>query len=308
MKKAMITASFFVLAIVTLQPQESDFSKLSGPYLGQKPPGTTPEIFAPGIISLEANFECCRAVSPEAREFFFVRQVKSGEKIFRTVEGENGWTSPMPIPYSDKAFQYTPFISPAGDKFLFMAGDGKPKREGGPHPEVWMLTRNGTEWSVPRLVGATIGGARPFYISMARSGALYFSCVDQDGIYRSEFKGGQCSPAERLPDEINHLERISHPYIAPDEDFIIVDAKSERPDHHNDLYISFHRNDGTWTKAVNMGNTINSAGHEICPSVSNDGKYIFFGRLLPGKKTDIFWVSAKVIEDLRPRRQMGTSR
>jgi hypothetical protein len=41
-------------------------------------------------------------------------------------------------------------------------------------------------------------------------------------------------------------------------------------------------------RAVNMGEGINSAGHEMCPSVSPDGKYIFFGRGILGKKTDIY--------------------
>jgi len=31
--------------------QPSDFTNCYGPFLGWKPPGTTPEIFAPGIFS-----------------------------------------------------------------------------------------------------------------------------------------------------------------------------------------------------------------------------------------------------------------
>ena len=31
----------------------NDWPVLKGPYIGQKPPGMTPEIFAPGIISTE---------------------------------------------------------------------------------------------------------------------------------------------------------------------------------------------------------------------------------------------------------------
>jgi hypothetical protein len=290
MKRTVLICCLLILVAPNAPAQQKKFPKLTGPYLGQKPPGITPEIFAPGLVSLAAYYECCRAISPDGKEFFFVREHEGGDKIFRMSEEKDGWTKPVPIPYSDKAFQYTPFISPAGDKFLFMAGESRPIRGStGSLPEVWILTRSGNDWTAPHLVGTSIGGARPFYITMTRSGSLYFSCVDRDGIYRSEFKEGKYSPAERLPDEINYLERVSHPFIAPGEDFIIVDARNEAANHGGDLYISFRKKDGTWTKAVNMGEKINSSAYEMCPSG------------LQGQKTDIYWVSSKIIEELRPK-------
>ena len=36
-----------------IHAQQENFPVLKGPYLGQKPPGLTPEIFAPEIISSE---------------------------------------------------------------------------------------------------------------------------------------------------------------------------------------------------------------------------------------------------------------
>ncbi len=72
-----------------------------------------------------------------------------------------------------------------------------------------------------------------------------------------------------------------------------------------------------------MGEPINSKASEICPSVSPDGKYLFFTsrrtshrnysetqltyeekmKILnsPGNgEEDIYWVDVKVIEDLKP--------
>jgi Tol biopolymer transport system component len=63
-----------------------------------------------------------------------------------------------------------------------------------------------------------------------------------------------------------------------------------RPDSHagsNDLYISY-RKDGSWTKAQNLGDDINSNRDEYSPKVSPDGKYFFFastrGRRPPEKQ------------------------
>ncbi len=43
-----------------------------------------------------------------------------------------------------------------------------------------------------------------------------------------------------------------------------------------------------------MGPAINTDGHELCPFVSRDGKYLFFTR-----DGDIYWVSAAIIDRLR---------
>ncbi|MBE0664402.1 MAG: hypothetical protein IH584_01170 [Candidatus Aminicenantes bacterium] len=44
-----------ILAALNVSAQQKEFPKLTGPYLGQKPPGTTPELFAPGIVSTGLN-------------------------------------------------------------------------------------------------------------------------------------------------------------------------------------------------------------------------------------------------------------
>ncbi|NNE58486.1 MAG: hypothetical protein HKN36_10290 [Hellea sp.] len=53
-----------------------------------------------------------------------------------------------------------------------------------------------------------------------------------------------------------------------------------------------------------MGDTINTAAAENYPSVSPDGKFLFFDRRLPAdengeKPVDIYWADAKIIEELR---------
>ena len=81
---------------------------------------------------------------------------------------------------------------------------------------------------------------------------------------------------------------IAHPYIAPDESYVIFDGI--RPSGYGDcdLYISFNKN-GIWTEAYNLGSKINSEMCEMTPSVSPDGKHLFFHR---GEdvKGDIYWV------------------
>ncbi|MBU1011803.1 MAG: hypothetical protein KKG99_02255 [Bacteroidetes bacterium] len=299
--KSILVTIVLLLVTATTQAQEKEFPKLTGPYLGQKPPGMIPEIFAPDLISSTNHSECCRAISKDGREIFFVRKLESEEKIFIMKDNGNGWSKPEQILYTNKSFQYTPFISPKGDKLIFMAGNSRPGRgKNDSLPEVYLLSRKDKEWEISNILGATIGEAQPFYITMAENGNLYFSCMDRYGIYRSEYRDGNYLKAEKLPDEINRLNKPSHPYIAPDESYIMFQSRDVLT-NNVDLYICFLKKDGNWSGAINMGDKINTSKNEVCPSVSNDGKYMFFGRLIQGEDADIYWVSSKIIEELRPK-------
>jgi uncharacterized protein (TIGR02145 family) len=52
-------------------PIEVDFHNLTGAYFGQTPPGATPQVFAPGIISTDANEYSAPSFSPDGNEVFW---------------------------------------------------------------------------------------------------------------------------------------------------------------------------------------------------------------------------------------------
>jgi len=99
-------------------------------------------------------------------------------------------------------------------------------------------------------------------------------------------------------DNINSGGYDYDPMIAPDESFLIFASGRKGGYGANDLYISFKNEDGSWTKAKNMGEKINSRTTEYAPSLSPDGNYFFFTSNINGS-SDIFWVSSKIIEELR---------
>jgi hypothetical protein len=89
------------------------------------------------------------------------------------------------------------------------------------------------------------------------------------------------------------------PYIAPDESFLLF--SSMRPDGYGDfdLYVSYKKPNKTWTKARNLGTTINTTARESVSVVSPDGQYLFFISRRNGIG-EFFWVDAKIIEELKP--------
>lgn len=140
------------------------------------------------------------------------------------------------------------------------------------------------------------------YLTSSENGNLYFTSGEQGDkpedwvIYNSVNEDGQYASVKRMGNEINFTGKyIAHPYISPDESYIIYDGEGTEGYGDNDLYISFNNN-GKWTEAVNMGPQVNTDQTEMCPSVSPDGKYLFFHRGGEGHG-DIYWIDFRPIKE-----------
>lgn len=70
-----------IFLVTTGCGKNDDFPVLKGPYLGQKPPGMTPEIFAPGIISLEGSYEGGATFSYDGRYFCYKKKFQANPKV-----------------------------------------------------------------------------------------------------------------------------------------------------------------------------------------------------------------------------------
>jgi len=102
-----------------------------------------------------------------------------------------------------------------------------------------------------------------------------------------------------MSSEINTGNLTAHPFIAPDESYLIWDSEREGGYGASDLYISFQHKNGSWGPAINMGNKVNSEQGDTYASVTPDGKHLLFNRRIDGSNTDIYWIDAQIIETLR---------
>lgn len=66
----LFSVLIIVLGISLAQEKSEEFPILKGPYLGQKPPGVSPEIFAPGIISIDIMNHSTPVFSPDGKEVY----------------------------------------------------------------------------------------------------------------------------------------------------------------------------------------------------------------------------------------------
>jgi hypothetical protein len=287
LKPIFITLLLASLTISSHSHSQDDFPMLEGPYMGQKPPGMVAEPFAPGIISKE-GWELEGVFAPGMKEFYFTKRDAGGEKsiIVGFREQNNIWK------------KYTEFhrtgeivFSPDG-KRMHMAkgykdriGDGWSERKSlGP-----MFDRK--DWGIMRLSAS------------AKGTYVFDDYKSNDTIRISTLKDGKRQAPKKMGPIVNTGKWTAHPFIAPDESYLIWDSERAGGHGDTDLYISFKKKDGSWGPAINMGDKVNSDKADFYASVTPDGKYILFNRGIDDKgNIDIYWVDAQIIESLKPNK------
>ncbi len=273
----------------------------SGPYFGQQPPGSTPKIFAPGFIST-ALPEFAGVFSPDGTEFFFTHRSDTqslDNSLFYTRTTDGVWSVPQPASFSTNYDEMEPQFSPDGSRLYF--GSERPKPAGDVLPGgIWYSEKTATGRSPARHLQAPVNDDFAMYISSTRSGTLYVTAMVRGrvGICRCPFKNGAYGAMELIP-VVDPPVGAAHPFVSPDEDYLIFDAQDESgPGPKPNLYVSFRAADGSWGKGIKLPASINTKDTELGPSVSPDGKYLFFSRF-SGKGADIYWVDFEVVRKLK---------
>ena len=289
---------FFIFIIINYA-QQDDFPVLKGPYLGQTPPGITPELFASGIVSTSGKYELNSVFSPNGDEFYYeisttIPEEKKNDIYFYIImvsKQRNGiWTKPQLAAFSGKYMTVDMCFSLDGNR-LYFCSDRPDPWNSTQEMHIWYVERRDGGWSEPKILGPPIyspsGNSQP---SIAKDGTMYFRIGDD--LFYSRYVNGKYSQPIILGEEINCPYSEGKPFIAPDESFLLF-IRYGMPaaiDGGKGLYISFKRKDGSWTPAKNT-NIYGSL-----PKITPDGKYFFFSR-----GGDIYWVDAKIIEDLKPQ-------
>jgi len=322
----LICLLVLILPIFSNNKKKDGWPLLKGPYLGQKPPGMIPELFAPGIISTGYH-DGCITFSPDGTELFYHFGGLDRMVILQMKRVNNRWTAPCVASFSGKYRDGEPHFSYDGNKILFrstrpLEGNGEPRAS----TDIWIVEREGKGWGEPINPGPPINSEKnDLYPTISRSGDLYFASNRDEGwdIYISKHTEGRFAKPEKLGDAINSEFGDWDAFLAPDESYIIFGSNGRSDGFgESDLYISFRKEDGTWTKSRNMGPQINTQHREVDPVVSPDGKFIFFRsnrrihksysetpltyyeviKILdsPGNgEGDIYWVDAKIIEEIK---------
>ena len=285
-----------------------EYIKISGEYLGQKKPGSIPELFAPNILFNTHRPHGGITFSPDGKEIYWVKALTYGafQKIWMMHEVNDRWTPPKAAPFGDEYHFGWPTFSPDG-KRLFVnihkpVGDPQQQID----IDICFFEKTSQGWSEAINPGPPLNSNKnELSPSISRNGTIYFHSPNIEGghggpdIYRSKHTAGKYEQPENLGISINSESMEVSPCIAPDESYLLFSSMRSEGFGDFDLYISYKKKDGTWTKAKNLGEKINSSARDDAPVVSPDGKYLFFMSRRNGIG-EFFWVDTKVIEELRP--------
>ena len=278
--------------------KDSDSPTLESPYFGQKLPGLIPELFAPGIISLNERYEHSVSFSPDLDEIYFTAS-KKGEDAsiyFSKLEGKK-WTTPKKANFTKgkKVGEMHPFVNANGTMLHFAALDEFTQPHHKETVKSWYVTREGNSWSDAKQLDSPLNDDFVFYLNEAKNGDLYYFNVSKRRTYYAPNKNG------KFPEVHEVGIGGAHAFISPTQDYIVVNARNREDDQRkSDIYVYFKEKDGTWSKAINLGKEVNSNFSETCPSITPDGKYLFFGRYNEeGGESNVYWASTEIISKLK---------
>ncbi len=316
-KKSKIGLFLIVFCLINLCLQllpfgkkNSDFPVLKGPYLGQKTPGMKAEIFALKILSTKKN-ECLFGFFNSGTRILFSRTDPDfddwkNEPIYIMEIKKGMWTKPRLSPYVGRPWylNLAPLLPGRALYFALWGGDNgvaNPK-----NIDIWEVKGTTSGWSEPKKLPPPINSETiDTCPSVSPDGTLYFFSgrkggKGRDDIYMSRLINGKHGTVENPGSAINSVYNDIDPCIAPDDSYLIFCSRRPSGFGGYDMYVSFHRKDGSWIPAVNLGKNINSHEYDWIPFISNDGKYLFFNSNRTGNY-DIYWVDAKIIKDLKPK-------
>jgi hypothetical protein len=320
MKKFAYFMSALALIIVLLIActEKDDIPALSGPYLGQSPPGSEPQLFMPGLISTN-YIDHCIGFLREGRVCVFSIWEKGTYYMY---EKDGRWTQPKMAPWQNEQGTTDFTAAPDGNTIYFQSRRLTSPHDNKQETNIWKVEWTGDGWTEPILLPppANTEEFSEAYPSAAPDGSVYYFTGSRPDsgigdIYRSRFVDGRYLEAEHLPTPINTYYYEVDPFVSPDGSYLLFG--SDRPGGYGlmDLYISFRREDGSWTNPFNTGPELNPFCMPTRMSITPDGKYFFFpsrqhtdvpkgedftsANIEKWGDYDIYWVGTSFINDLR---------
>jgi len=306
-----INLLLFAGLVLSCAHSDSQWPQRKGLYLGQTPPGSVPELFAPGLISTPDHEHSPMVISPDGRQIIWARMPvpldNRRQDLFEVHWNDGRWSAPLRLSFTVENRCGAPVLSPDGQSLYYKETI---RDSTGRTSILWRVDRiDDFGWGArQRVTGLLpeVKGRVCMRFGFAENGNLYYDSggPGADGswtweIFMRPFENSDYGDPVKLDGGINVGTINWTPFIAPDESYLIFSSDRMGNGDVGDHYISFRGQNNQWSKPLAMGETVNTPRQERFPSVSPDGRYFFFARHMPEQYNDIFWVDAGFIRELR---------
>jgi Tol biopolymer transport system component len=282
-------------------------------YLNQSTPGLKAKLFNQGKLVEHPNGHIRSfnvSFSPNGKELFFSYYKATKEnpdptyeiKTYKFLNGK--WIGPKTAAFSGIYSDVDINFSPDGNYIFFSSDRQQPNSIG---LDIYYCVKTNNGWSDPIYAGTNINtNEGEVYPSVSKKKNIFFRSNRQGGygdddIYRAEWVNGNFINVKNLGPNINSVYSESNSVIAPDESYILFCTSRPETNNIQHIYISFQIGDNIWTKAVSVGDKVNTDAGAGAPTLSPDGNYLFF------KKTQIpqrgiYWISTEIFKPLKPKK------
>jgi hypothetical protein len=264
---------------------------------------TDAQIFSPDVIS-DAKWQWRITFTPDGATAYFAESdgffpATRKATIYESHLRDGVWSEPAVAPFSGVYSDIDPFITPDGRRLYFSSirpVDGAPKTD----IDLWMVEKTAAGWGAPVRLGPEVNTpGDELYASASSDGTLYFASGPQApgaglhfDIYRARPGDGTAfAPREALGAGVNTQPSASdaglqaawefNPEISTDGRTLLFASLRPGGAGLGDLYVSRFE-DGAWTAAARLGPAVNTAADEYHPTLSRDGKTLYFVRRVSG--------------------------
>ncbi len=281
-------------------------------FFGQAAPGAEPEKFWPEVLAAERCPHGQLAFLHDGTGVFWSAILPPGpdQTILYSAYDGNEFTKPELAAFAAPKGNGGPAFSVDGTRLFFnidlpLEGGASASEEA-----ICYVERTASGWTQPVMISSTVDARMTKgQVSIAQSGNIYFSgrvlTESAPAIWTCRYADGRYGPPEKLAGPIAAVPFLLDPWVDPEERFLLVscppaDGSSARPD----IGICSRRADGSWDKPIPLGPAVNTPAHERFPSLSRDGKYLFFIRSLSEQfisdKASFYWIDASTLNGLTP--------
>ena len=269
-------------------------------------PPEMPEVFLPGLVSVEGRFDMGITLSKDGQTLFFGVAPDSDTQQPQILQSygqaDGSWSQPERAAFPGNANTFFPQFGPR-DQYLYYA-----KAEAGRDTELWRYQLNSGQKTQPERMNQGINSEyREAGHGMTLDSTFYFTSnrIQTEACCGDVFSNDNWNKDSITPSAISELSSVYDEesiYVSPNHDYMIIQAWKPEYEGKHDLYISYRDINGQWQQPERLINIINSPEIEQRPFITRDNKALFFSRTSVEQNgdqvsydSDIYWISTEAV-------------
>ena len=260
-----------------------------------------PRLFAPGIISTEA-IEYGLTFAPDGETVYFTRRAswRDAPALYVSHFDDGAWQTPQVVPFSGSWGDEYPALAPDGRRLYFASKRPVEGTEPLSHNDIWFAERTPEGWGAPQHLPAPINtDDLDSHPTVAADGTLYFHSRRTGGaggvdMYQARLAEERYAAPEPLP--FNSAATDGEACVDPEGRFVIFYSERAGTRGAGDLFVVYRHGEG-WSDVHNLGDVVNTADYEWTPTLSPDGRYLFYAHLA-GNDSDLYQIDLEAVLEI----------